>query len=74
VALVGEDLEELVGVVRCAFRPYVVVAGGVAPEVPLLAERVAIEGKPTAYVCEHFACRAPVTTPQELAALLAEPR
>jgi uncharacterized protein YyaL (SSP411 family) len=71
VALVGEDLEELVGVVRCAFRPYVVVAGGVARDVPLLAERVAIEGKPTAYVCEHFACRAPVTTPQELAALLA---
>lgn len=71
VALVGEDLDELVSVVRCAFRPYVVVAGGVAPEVPLLAERVAIEGKPTAYVCEHFACRAPVTTPQELAALLA---
>jgi uncharacterized protein YyaL (SSP411 family) len=48
-----------------------VVAGGVARDVPLLAERVAIEGKPTAYVCEHFACRAPVTTPQELAALLA---
>ena len=33
---------------------------------PLLADRELVDGKSTAYVCEHFACRRPVTTPQEL--------
>jgi uncharacterized protein YyaL (SSP411 family) len=33
---------------------------------PLLADRALVDGKPTAYVCEHFACREPVTTPEEL--------
>ena len=33
---------------------------------PLLAERELVHGDATAYVCEHFACRKPVTTPDEL--------
>jgi hypothetical protein len=37
---------------------------------PLLADRPLVDGRPTAYVCEHFACRAPVTTPEALAAQL----
>jgi hypothetical protein len=37
---------------------------------PLLADRTAIGGKPTAYVCEHYACRQPVTTPEDLRAQL----
>jgi uncharacterized protein YyaL (SSP411 family) len=37
---------------------------------PLLADRSLVDGKPTAYVCEHFACRHPVTTPEELRAQL----
>jgi uncharacterized protein YyaL (SSP411 family) len=40
-------------------------------EVPLLRDRVAIDGAAAAYVCEHFACRRPVTEPAELEALLA---
>jgi uncharacterized protein len=39
---------------------------------PLLADRPLVEGRPTAYVCEHFACRQPVTDPTALAAQLAE--
>jgi uncharacterized protein len=31
-----------------------------------------IDGKPAAYVCENFTCKAPVTDPEELAALLAQ--
>ena len=34
---------------------------------PLLADRPASDGKPTAYVCEHFACLQPVTDPAKLA-------
>ena len=33
---------------------------------PLLADRELVNGEATAYVCEHFACRQPVTTPEEL--------
>ncbi|HET7234915.1 MAG TPA: thioredoxin domain-containing protein [Actinomycetota bacterium] len=35
--------------------------------VGLLAERVALDGRPTAYVCERFVCRLPVTDPGALA-------
>ena len=38
--------------------------------VPLLRDRPALGGRPTAYVCENYTCRQPVTTPQELAAQL----
>ena len=40
-------------------------------EVPLLAGRPALEGRATAYVCEHFVCQRPVTEPADLAAQLA---
>jgi uncharacterized protein len=40
--------------------------------VPLLADRAAIGGRPTAYVCRGFVCRLPVTDPEALAALLVE--
>jgi uncharacterized protein YyaL (SSP411 family) len=72
VALVGDDLSELAGVVRAELRPLLVLAAG--PEgtsaPPLLADRPAIEGRPTAYVCERFACQAPVTDAKGLSALL----
>ncbi len=37
---------------------------------PLLADRGLVDGHASAYVCEHFACRAPVSTPDALAAAL----
>jgi uncharacterized protein YyaL (SSP411 family) len=59
-------------VVRGAHRPHVVVAGGEGDGgvVPLLEGRGSVEGRAAAYVCEGFACRAPVTGPDELAAAL----
>jgi uncharacterized protein YyaL (SSP411 family) len=57
-----------------AYRPNVVLAVG-APDddasatVPLLRDRVAIGGAATAYVCERFSCKLPVT---EVGALRAQ--
>jgi len=46
-----------------------VVASGAHHTVPLLADRPARD-VPTAYVCEHYACREPVTSPDALRAQL----
>ncbi len=50
-----------------------VLARGVAGQtsVALLADRPALDGHPTAYVCRDFVCSLPVTDPAALAALLA---
>ncbi len=40
------------------------------PGVPLLAGRGLVNGQPAAYVCRGFSCRLPVTTPEQLRALL----
>jgi uncharacterized protein YyaL (SSP411 family) len=51
----------------------VIVAGtpadGEAP-IPLLAHRTLLDGKPAAYVCRGFVCDRPVSSPEELKALL----
>ncbi len=70
VALVGHELRPFERVVRGAFRPHLVLAGGENGGVPLLEGRTPVEGRAAAYVCEHFACRAPVTEPEELERLL----
>jgi uncharacterized protein YyaL (SSP411 family) len=70
VAIVGPDAAPLERVVRGAFRPYVVLAGGEPDGVPLLEGREPVDGRAAAYVCEHFSCQRPVTGSDELAALL----
>jgi uncharacterized protein YyaL (SSP411 family) len=74
VALVGEDLAPLERVVRGALRPYLVLAGSrgatEGTAVPLLEGRGPVDGRAAAFVCERFACRAPVGSAEELAALL----
>jgi uncharacterized protein YyaL (SSP411 family) len=47
-----------------------VLAAGEADGVPLLEGRGPVDGHAAAYVCERFACQAPVTSPEDLAAAL----
>jgi len=77
VAIVGDPLAQetlaLLDVVRGAFRPDTVVAlqdPENPSDVPLLEGRTAIDGSPTAYVCEGFVCRQPVMEAEELRAQL----
>jgi uncharacterized protein YyaL (SSP411 family) len=72
VALVGDDVSELAAVVREKPAYNLVLAGGPegSDEPPLLANHTAVDGLPAAYVCENFACRLPVTTPEGLRAEL----
>ncbi len=74
VALVGDDTRPLERVVRGAFRPHLVLAGGDGADdggVPLVAGRKPLDGRAAAYVCERFACKQPVVEPRALEALLA---
>ena len=53
------------------FLPNKVVVGATASDAvsrsPLLKDRGMIGGKPTAYVCQNYACQLPVTEPEALA-------
>jgi uncharacterized protein YyaL (SSP411 family) len=70
IAVVGPDAGEREVVHRAALlrtSPAVVVAAETAtPAVPLLAERVAVDGRATAYVCRDHVCALPVTDPAAL--------
>lgn len=70
IAVVGRmsdsDTRFAIGVIRKAFRPNQVIAfhdpsSGIAPDfIPLLKEKSMVDGKVTVYVCENFACQAPL--------------
>jgi uncharacterized protein YyaL (SSP411 family) len=64
--VVAGDRRDLVDVVQRAFTPGAVLAWGERWPSPLWDGRV--DGN--AYVCEHFACRAPVSTPGDLVSAL----
>jgi uncharacterized protein YyaL (SSP411 family) len=62
-------------VVSARLVPNTVVAVASASDegdvrVPLLAGRTTVEGRATAYVCRGFVCERPVTSTDDLAALL----
>jgi hypothetical protein len=61
LAIIGAPGDELARGALAPFEPNTVVAFGPSEDVPLLAGKARVDGKPTLYVCERFACRAPVT-------------
>jgi uncharacterized protein len=68
VAIVGRPEDEVARAALAGFDPNAVVAFGPADGVPLLEGKTSVDGKPTVYVCERFACQAAVTDAAALAA------
>jgi uncharacterized protein YyaL (SSP411 family) len=65
-AVIGSPADEVARAALRGFQPHTVVAFGPSEDVPLLAGKTTVDGKPAVYVCERFACRRPVTDPAEL--------
>ncbi len=67
IAIVGDVDAPVARAALASFQPNTVVAVGPSEEVPLLAGKTFVDGKPAVYVCERFACQAPVTEPELVA-------
>ncbi|MFN8482028.1 MAG: thioredoxin domain-containing protein [Anaerolineae bacterium] len=77
VAIVGapeaDTTQALLRVVFARYRPNSIVALRAPSDaepmriIPILADRDAVDGQPTAYVCENYACQMPTTNPATLA-------
>jgi uncharacterized protein len=61
LALIASPTDDLSRAVLARWDPNAVVAFGPDDDVPLLAGKTRVDGRPTLYECERFACRAPVT-------------
>jgi uncharacterized protein len=61
LALLASPDDELARTALRNLDPNAVVAFGPDDEIPLLAGKTRVDGKPTLYECERFVCRAPVT-------------
>ena len=66
IAILGPVESPVVRAALAPFAPNTVVAVGPADGVPLLEGKDLVRGHPAVYVCERFACQAPVTDPIDL--------
>jgi uncharacterized protein YyaL (SSP411 family) len=67
--------QSLIEVLHKRFLPRAVFClhepgGDIEKLAPFVKAQGLVDGKPAAYVCENYACKAPVTTPEALAKLL----
>ncbi|HET9479210.1 MAG TPA: hypothetical protein VFO72_07700, partial [Pyrinomonadaceae bacterium] len=75
IAILGKDQADIKPLLQEVWRKYVpnkVVALGFVDDaeaidaLPLLQNRPLIDGRATAYVCQNYTCKQPVTQPQDL--------
>jgi len=76
IALISESgpdtLQPFLEIINTRYRPHTITAAKYLDEenkqpLPgLLADRPAVDGKPTAYVCQGFSCKMPVTDPEAM--------
>ena len=80
IAIVGgigdQATQALLNVVHGRYMPNKVLVGNDPSKpysaIPLLEDRDMVDNRPTAYVCENYACQLPVTEPEALAGRLGE--
>ncbi len=79
IAVIGNGeaphLFDLLKVVNSVYMPELIVAYGESAEhseLALLQDRVALNGKPTAYYCHDFTCERPVIDPVELREMISK--
>jgi len=75
VALAGnpaaDDFRALADAVGAEYVPSLIIAGGAAgadsaADIRLLADKVARDGRATAYVCRQYLCEEPTCDPRDL--------
>ena len=66
IAVVGDVAAPVARAALAPFQPTAVAAVGPAEDVPLLAGKGLVDGRSAVYICERFACQAPVTDPEAL--------
>ncbi len=70
----NKDAQEVIRFIQAEYRPNTIIAASTFPppkSAPvLLMDRPLKENKPTAYVCEHFVCKQPVNSIEELKGLI----
>jgi hypothetical protein len=67
IAVIGAADAEVARAALAPFDPNAVVAFGPSEKVPLLQGKGFVDGRPAVYVCENFACQAPITEPAAVA-------
>jgi uncharacterized protein YyaL (SSP411 family) len=66
IAIAGPPSSDVARKALRRWDPRAVIAFGPADDVPLLEGKTLVDGKPAVYMCERFACQAPVTDPRDL--------
>jgi uncharacterized protein YyaL (SSP411 family) len=61
IAVIGPPESEVARAALAPYEPTAVVAFGPSEDVPLLAGKDFVDGRPAVYICENFACQAPLT-------------
>jgi uncharacterized protein len=73
LAIMGPPDSEVARAALEPFDPSAVVAIGPDGGIPLLKGKDLVDGKPAVYVCENFACKAPITEPGNFSRTLTNP-
>jgi uncharacterized protein YyaL (SSP411 family) len=72
IAVIGPPDSAVARAALARFAPNSVVAYGPSEDVPLLVGKDFVDGRPAVYICESFACQAPVTDAGSFTSILSD--